>query len=203
MAPGGGERGVTLLEVTLLLLVAVSLLGALMPTATSVVRHAEATQAQTDMARIRDAILAALSEMARTHFTIDGTATGTQVELLVGDGDAPRELSATGNAQWRRLVAATGRIDFLERHLVTNNPRGNVANAYPTAGLTPWRGAYLTAPIDPDPWGNRYAVNVEFLGPSTDDVVVFSTGPDEEIDSALKSNPLVATDDDIIVLVEA
>jgi type II secretory pathway pseudopilin PulG len=198
------QDGLTLIEVTLTLLVSVIVLGALMPTASSVIRHAETTAATEDMENIRDAILSALSDIGLTLFTNDGTSTGTRVEILVGDGDVPREISATGNASWRAEVSNTqGKIDFLERHLVTNNPRGSAANDYPTTGGTPWRGAYLTAPIDPGPWAGRYAVNVEFLGAAVQDVVVYSTGPDGEVDSAYRANPLVAGDDDIIVLVEA
>ena len=54
-----------------------------------------------------------------------------------------------------------------------------------------WRGAYLPGPIGPDPWGTRYAVNVEFLaralgaGPSgnVNDVFVISAGPDRVVDT--------------------
>ncbi len=28
-----------------------------------------------------------------------------------------------------------------------------------------WRGPYLSSPIGPDPWGNRYLVNTMFLAP--------------------------------------
>ena len=72
----------------------------------------------------------------------------------------------------------------------------------PGYGGNPWRGAYMTAPIDPDPWGNRYAVNVEFLTGGSQDVVAFSSGPDEQIDSAYSQNGLTAGDDDLMVLVE-
>jgi hypothetical protein len=130
-------------------------------------------------------------------------------------------VSATGSALWQGTVDnATGLVDFLERHLVTNNPRGNAANAYAPSVLSgEWRGAYLNAPVDPDPWGNRYAVNVEFLGTGGPppcgvgggrggggnpcyDVVVYSAGPDEQIDTPYAGDPLLAVDDDLIVLVE-
>jgi hypothetical protein len=76
-----------------------------------------------------------------------------------------------------------------------------------------WRGAYLTAPIDPDPWGNRYAVNVRYLDPRADtpndvagtmdngwsnDVVVISAGSDEEIDTPYAVDGLAPGDDDIL-----
>ena len=68
-----------------------------------------------------------------------------------------------------------------------------------------WRGAYISAPVDPDPWGNRYAVNVQWLqGTSTErknDVIVLSTGPDEQIDTAFEADGITPGDDDIIVVV--
>jgi len=70
----------------------------------------------------------------------------------------------------------------------------------------------MTAPIDPDPWGNRYAVNVGFLDPVAnsanataatingyeEDVVVLSAGPDEEVDTEWAVDGLTPGDDDIL-----
>ena len=60
----------------------------------------------------------------------------------------------------------------------------------------------MSAPIDPDPWGNRYAINSEWTNGGPEDVVVFSAGPDEEIDSAYAANGLTAGDDDLVLLVQ-
>ena len=122
--------------------------------------------------------------------------------MLVSDGDTPRTLGAGGSALWDDPVdpAAAQPVDFLERHLVTNTPGG--AGAYTTAGGAPWRGAYISAPLDPDPWGNRYAVNVLHLRTSTtNDVFVMSAGPDEEIDTAFTVDGATPGDDDIIAVV--
>jgi hypothetical protein len=197
------DRGLTLFEVTLLLTVTTALVAAMAPTLTSTIRHAETAAATAAMTDISVQVLEVLDDIGYADFTVDGVESSTQVEMLVSDGDIPREVSGTGDAQWQRVVNnATGLVDFLERHLVTNNPRGNVANAYNPPGAPEWRGAYLNAPIDPDPWGNRYAVNVEFLTGGSDDVVVLSAGPDEQIDSLYEDNGLAAGDDDIVVLVE-
>ena len=93
-------------------------------------------------------------------------------------------------------------VDFLERHLVTNTPAGG---AYSTVAA--WKGAYLSAPVEPDPWGNRYAVNTQFLkatNPATltsNDVFVLSAGPDEQIDTVFTKNGITPGDDDIINVV--
>jgi hypothetical protein len=198
------EAGVTLIEVALMLTATAALMAALAPTLSATIRHAELAAATTAMGEIRTQLLAILGDMSYTDLTVDGVQNSTEVEMLVSDGDIPRELSASGNASWQQPTnLTTGLVDFLENHLVQNQPRGNPANAYnPPGPATEWRGAYLTSPVDPDPWGNRYAANVQFLGASTDDVVVFSAGPDEEVDSVYQANGLTPGDDDLVVLVE-
>lgn len=206
MRPLSTERGVTLMEVAIMMVATSAIVGALMPAVAATLRRAETTEATTAMNTIRDQLLQALNDLNYNRFSINGQNTGTRVQRLVSDGDIPREVSATGSATWQAPVDdLTGLTDFLERHLVTNNPGGNPANAYPTAGGNPWRGTYLNAPINPDPWGNRYMVNSQFFGGGalTQDVVVYSAGPDEEIDTQYSANPLAAGDDDLIVLVEA
>jgi hypothetical protein len=83
----------------------------------------------------------------------------------------------------------------------------------------------MTGPVDPDPWGNRYAVNVAFLDPSPTavlggitatlavgsaigvldyprmDVFVLSAGPDEEIDTKSAQDGVVPGDDDFVYVV--
>jgi type II secretory pathway pseudopilin PulG len=198
------ETGVTLIEVTLMLIVSMSILGALAPILSAVVRRAENAAATTAMNRIALQMRQALTDMSTTIFTFDGSKTSaSRVNVLVTDGDIPRECTAVSTActAWQATVNNTsGLTDFLERHIVLNMPRGSAANDYPT---DIWKGAYLTPPLDPDPWGNRYAVNVQFLGADTNDVVVLSAGPDEKIDTAYQANPLAAGGDDLIVLLEA
>lgn len=198
------EQGLTLMEVAIMLTSTVVVLGVLAPTVSGVVRRAETAAAASAMAKMQTQVLQMLTDLNYRNFTIDGTKTGTQVDLLVSDGDTPLQVSVAGSATWQQPVDNTsGLTDFLERHLVMNQPRGDAANAYTTTAASYWKGAYLTAPVDPDPWGNRFGVNVRHLGNSdSNDVVVFSAGPDEEIDTQFTANPLSAGDDDLIVLVE-
>lgn len=200
------EAGLTIVEVTLMLIVSMSMVAALVPTIASTVRRAETVAATSAMTDIRNQIIKTLVDINYKNFTIDGEKNGTVVQLLVSDGDTPRECTAgaTACASWQAAVDdGTGLSDFIERHLVTNNPRGDVLNDYPVTGNNIWKGPYLNSPNDPDPWGNRYMINVQFLGNDTNDVVVLSAGPDEVIDTAFTANPIVVGGDDIIVLVEA
>ena len=156
------------------------------------------------------------------------------VYVLVSDGDIP-EIGRNGNDEWAEEVDFS-RVDFFEYHLVTNRPGNDTDNAYRTpldlnkgAGAYnsdpmfarvesggfnsefAWRGPYITAPVDPDPWGNRYAANVRYMPARADtdnstperngfaeDVVVLSAGPDEEIDTGFEVDGLTPGDDDIL-----
>jgi type II secretory pathway pseudopilin PulG len=133
-------------------------------------------------------------------------ASTNRVDLLVSDGGRTPAIysgatRSSGTPDWNTAVNNTtvGKLDY---YLVTNTPSNTTNNAYRTAanmtvtaqfdpdsGQTynsphAWRGAYLPGPIGADPWGNRYAVNVEYLaralgtGPSgnVNDVIVLSAG---------------------------
>lgn len=194
------ERGITLVEATIVLLVMAVLIAAAAPITSRTVDRSKLTKAFNDTKAINTAINNFLTEFtAFTPFTITGTAIGSTVQMLVSDGDIPD--LGTGDASWTNVVntASAPFVDFLERHLVTNTPGGTGAYAVGSPG---WRGAYINAPIDPDPWGNRYAVNVLFLRSSTaNDVFVLSAGPDERIDTPFTVNGAVPKGDDITSVV--
>jgi len=190
-------RGLSLLEVTFMMTLLAALGAAIAPTLAATVRNARTARAMLDAQTIRDGI----NNFKGNGFSIF-TSTGSQlalnqVEFLYGDGDIPE---AGSSASWRNTTANSVN-DFLEEHLVVNSFNG--VFAYSTLLAPIWRGAYLNAPVNPDPWGNRYAVNVIYLGASVNDVVVLSAGPDEAVDTADTGNPLTAADDDIVILVEA
>jgi hypothetical protein len=195
----------TTLELMTMLSISMALATVLVPVMQPVLRRAEMSRAQYEMLAIAFEINQELNDLNNfsNGFTVDGVRTGTQVQLLVSDGDTPRELLGSGSNLWQRPVDNTaGLVDFLERHMATNNPRGNSANAYPVTGGNPWRGAYLTGPVDADSWGNRYAVNTDYLDANANDVVVLSAGPNEVIETAWSANPLTAGGDDLIQLVQ-
>ena len=158
------------------------------------------------------------------------------VSILVSDGDIPEVEALSGGADWAHPVDLNI-VDFFANHLVMNAPGGNPANAYRTpsdltnAAADPmfardesggfnsefaWRGPYVTAPILPDPWGNRYAANVMYLEARIDtpnltafangfreDVIVHCAGPDEEVDTDFDVDGLAPGDDDIIYTLSA
>ena len=195
-----GKNGISLIEVVIILAVAAILAGALTPTLLTSFRKAKLRQAQTATCTIKDAILAFRLDVTTDGFVQDATlppASQLPVELAIGDGDIP-ELGPDGSAEWVRPVNFL-EVDLLGYHIVSNKPGNDSLHAYGS-----WGGAYITAPIRPDPWGNRYMVNTVYLqSGATYDTVVLSAGSDEEVDSLWSQDGFVAGDDDIFCLVSA
>ena len=157
-------------------------------------------------------------------------AAGNRVDLLVTEGQTPTiDPSAVrpgaGVTDWDDAVNNAA-IQLLDHYLVTNTPSSLAANAYRTASSMSattefdpdvgamfnaehaWRGAYLPGPLGADPWGNRYAVNVEFLerplgaGPSgnVNDVFVLSAGDDGRVDTRFAVDGVTSGNDVIAVV---
>lgn len=197
--------GISLVEATIILSVFAILAAALSPVLSTAIDGAKRARARDDAEAICTAIQQFFADTGKNFFQTDGNdpaGRATPVELLISDGDVP-DLGPAGDNQWRAPFNGTT-VDTLANHLVQNTPGDDPARSYPTGG---WRGAYLTAPVDPDPWGNRYAVNVKFFAPRNktggsgrEDIVVISAGPDEEIDTDFDRDGLAPGDDDIIFL---
>jgi type II secretory pathway pseudopilin PulG len=168
-----------------------------------------------------------------------------RVDLLVSDGDVPTLATAVATDTLWTLAVNGLEVDTLSNHLAENAPGDDSDQRYRNPGdITipfvggnnidfarsessgfnapyAWRGAYLRSPVNPDPWGNRYAVNVAFLDPAPTaviagvpvafgpgdyprlDVFVVSAGPDEQIDTSVAQDGAVPGDDDFIYLVGA
>lgn len=182
----------------MILAVAALLAGSLTPTLLRVHRRQKLLRARRDTCALRDAVQALLNDVGTDGIVQDASRPlGDQqpVELAVGDGDIPR-LGPDGSPEWVRTVNLQ-EVDFLAYHVATNRPGNEPSGAYPG-----WRGAYIEAPVDPDPWGNRYMVNAQYLASGTAyNAVVLSAGPDEEVDSAWAQSGFTAGDDDIFCTV--
>lgn len=193
-------RGLTIIELTVMLAVLGILAAALIPSVSNLIGTAKLTRARSDVNAIKQATIALLNDTQARGLVRDGSAPlGAQqvVDLLVSDGDIP-SLGRDGDAAWLRKVDFSA-VDFMEYHLCTNRPGGAAGHAYEQ-----WNGAYLAAPIGPDPWGNRYMINSQYLASGNRyDVVVISAGPDEEIDSAFTQDGFLAGDDDIVSLISS
>jgi type II secretory pathway pseudopilin PulG len=214
------DAGLSLVEASVILSVVAILTAALAPSINAYISDAQHASARRDVEVIGSALSRMLSDVGESWILRDGNgaastnppshASGNRVDLLVTSGAAPSVAIARVSAgvDWDDPVdnAAVQRAEYF---LVENRPSNVAANAYRTASSMSvvgdfdpdsgalynaehaWRGAYMAGPIGPDPWGTRYAVNVEFLarpvgaGPSgnVNDVVVVSAGPDRVVDT--------------------
>jgi type II secretory pathway pseudopilin PulG len=155
------------------------------------------------------------------------------LEMLISDGDTPDGEGDVGDS-WRWREPWSGHpVDTLANHLVTNTPGNEWWARYRTpddlrtgapsrqfafasqqgmGARFAWRGPYVSGRVGSDPWGNRYAVNVQYLDPVADsatgddagylyDVFVLSAGPDEEVDTPFSIDGVSAGDDDLISVI--
>jgi prepilin-type N-terminal cleavage/methylation domain-containing protein len=196
------QHGFSLVEATIVLAVIAVLAGAAAPSVSRTLAQGRLARAHNDVQAIATAVHNVVTEHTLfVPFTSTGAVDGDAIEMLVSDGDIP--FTAIGATNWDDVVAccaAAVDVAFLEAHLVNNAGLG-AAGSY-AVGAGGWRGAYINAPIDPDPWGNRYAVNAEYLKSTTfNDVFVLSAGPDEAIDTPFTFNGARPGDDDLIAIV--
>jgi type II secretory pathway pseudopilin PulG len=248
------ERGLSLVEATIILAVMATLSAIMAPTISDWIGSARLTRAHEDSQNIAQAIQSFITDTGESKFLRVAKGSGTagqppadrldphRVDLLVGDGDiAPLGPGVSGETFWTQAVNDAA-VDTLVNHLVENTPGSSSANRYRTpsdiatgggggnidfarsesGGFNApysWRGPYIKGPVDPDPWGYRYAVNVAFLDPSPQgtvsgvttgfaladyprlDVFVLSAGPDREIDTRSAQDGAVPGDDDILFVV--
>ncbi len=234
------ERGFTLVEVTIILLVLVILSTIMLPQIGGFNRRARFVRVKEDLGAICSLIKAMLDDVGEgavseeagyDHPPIRTWATG----LLIGEGDKPSgpDGDSDGRSKWRLdffdmfdVETATGKeisfqVDRLGNHLISNTPMDDAGNRWRTpndmeqgfSSLFAWRGPYMNDQISPDPWGNRYAVNVFALyspprvGPLdrfSSAVVCFSAGPDGNVDTDF-NQPFGWTtgDDDLTALLQA
>jgi prepilin-type N-terminal cleavage/methylation domain-containing protein len=153
------QQGFTLIEVIVAIAVVAILAGIITP---SVIKHlddSKQSRAQNDCLVIGTAIGSFYKDVARWP---NMTAAGTVgVTLLVSEGNTPAVGAGVGT--WNTALN-NGAVDLLSNHLSANTPKTQTANVYPTSATAPgsefvWRGPYQTQ-FPPDPWGNRYAVNI-------------------------------------------
>jgi type II secretory pathway pseudopilin PulG len=208
------QRGLSLIEVTIMVMVMSVLSAVMSPVIGDYVNDARHVKAADDVQ-----VLAAT--FSRFVFDAPGTESGEgtwrQFDLLVGAGLAP-EVGEGGDATWAAAVDHQ-RVGLLEEHLITNAPGYRPASGDPAAFVARgWRGPYLGtvigpdpwghryAPylgtvIGPDPWGHRYAINVGGWSRRGADVVVLSAGPDGRIGTPITHSGAARGGDDVLAVI--
>jgi len=184
-----GSRGLSLVEVTIMLLVLMTLTGVLAPSIMDFVNDARWVKAKEDCEAIGVSVVRLMRDVGPClKFNGAGRCTrANRVDLLYSDGpdvtpddvsgEAATDFNGGGNTtsalNWH---ADSARGDSMTRQFVDNGSGpgypapadlGSADFGGPGAGLG-WRGAYLSSPVGPDPWGHRYLVNTVFLAVARD-----------------------------------
>ena len=233
--------GLSLVEVTIMLLVLMTLTGVLAPSIMDFVRDAQWVKAKEDCEAIGVSVVRLMRDVGPClKFNGRGTCSmANRVDLLYSDGPdvAPDDVSGdaaagfdgggntAGALNWH---ADSARGDSMAHQLVDNGggpdypaPADLDASGTggPGSGLG-WRGAYLSSPIGPDPWGHRYLVNSVFLAVARDaesgggegqrsggwshDAFCISAGPNGQYETPFGGNAAHGVDrrgDDLIFII--
>jgi type II secretory pathway pseudopilin PulG len=183
------ERGMSLIEATIILMVLGLLTAVLSPAMGDYVNDARDVKVKEDVEAVGLSIMRTIRD-SRSPFLqrayvagAAGLTEANRADLVVGEGATPALATAlvdftNGNLSapinWDDAIGTPVTVDAMADHLITNAAnypvpsQASFALGGPQFGLG-WRGAYLSA-IGPDPWGNRYAANTAFLGVATDSV---------------------------------
>ncbi len=175
-------RGLSLVEVTIMLLVLMLLTGVLAPSIFDFVNDAKWVKVKEDceaiglsVARLARDVGPCLKFSGHKECTKDNRvdilySDGPDVTASDMEGDATTMFDSSGNiAMHLNWWKDDYRGDAMERQFVTNYahyPTPGTLGTYTRVGPQfnlGWRGAYLSGPIGPDPWGRRYLVNSVFL----------------------------------------
>ena len=183
-----GQKGLSLVEVTIMLLVLMLLTSVLAPSIFDYVKDAERVKIKEDCEAIGTSIARLVRDVGPCLIVGSGGVCDRdhRADLLYSDGDKPTSYGpvsalsgdTTDNTMvdWNTASYLAGNKDSLADQLVTNASQyktpvqkiwGNQSNPLPLFS-TGWRGAYLAPPIGPDPWGHMYMVNSMFLSAASD-----------------------------------
>lgn len=238
------QSGMSLVEATIILMVLAVLTGVLAPGVADYVNDARDTKVKEDIEAFGISIMRLLRDSRESCLLLDASSNSctllNRVDLLYSDGANPtvsvnsysvQNVGITGgDANWLGHTDEVPQKDTAANQLILNTPSGLAANQYddptssyatggPRSGIG-WRGAYLAAPVGPDPWGNAYQSNTAFLNVANNnagsgegqtsggwryDTIVISSGRNGAIETqyALSSGTgaTVAGGDDVVYVV--
>ena len=112
-------------------------------------------------------------------------------------GASPSARGRAAAAGWDASLGSRS-VGLLNDQLQENTP-GYTPHVW--ANAFGWRGPYVQDPVGPDPWGQRYAVNVGALFRPGLDMVVVCAGPDGRVEMPFARDGALPSGDDLAELV--
>jgi type II secretory pathway pseudopilin PulG len=189
------HAGFSIAEITIILTTLSVLGAAVSPSISDYVSDARRVRASSDVRVIASSLVRFLHDVGGK---VTPPSNSHGVDVLVGAGATPA-LGSHIDAEWALPIDGAG-VALLDDYLVTNSigyPRGS-ARWLVAKG---WSGPYVESGVGPDPWGNRYAVNVRTLaGTLGSSTVVLCAGPNGVIETAFNRGGLALGGDDIVGL---
>jgi prepilin-type N-terminal cleavage/methylation domain-containing protein len=191
------KGGFTLLELILVLAIISVLISIILPVVRGEIKGAERVSARLQAERIYQAVLDFYNDLGFLPIYIDYQERPHQREryniLRSFYGKAPEAI----DSRWLE----TTKTGYIEDQLITNQP--GYREKKTEKEKYGWDGPYLRKYLPPDPWGNKYYINVEFLDkkrkPSERHRVwIISAGPNKIIDTTyqqLQTNGTLQEDD--------
>jgi type II secretory pathway pseudopilin PulG len=200
--------GFTLIELTVVLAVVVTLALVLTPSIANFINDSRVAKARNDCQTLASAIFQFYRDTGffpvwRIAPNGEPGLPANRLQVLASQGNPPLEDVPTA---W-----STVGIGGLVEQLVSNAPGYTLKT--PTSQFG-WNGPYFSSDIGPDPWGNRYLVNIGLIDTSPGAVTlsgqqkravwVLSAGPNGTVDTPF-SQPILnalAGGDDIAVRIQ-
>ena len=187
------ERGMSLVEATVILMVLATLTAVIAPAAGTYLQDARNVKAAEDVEAIGSAIDRLLSDTGllclamassscakssgRVELLVSGTAVGANEPTVSAAalGSITTDTASATTLNWAGGTSEVGDSfrDLMDDQFVTN-AAGYTAVVFtkgggPRVGLG-WRGSYLNGPIGMDPWGRMYQASTVFLSIASDAV---------------------------------
>lgn len=186
-------KGFTMIEVVITLAVVAILAAILVPIISQNIQSARSARASADVNTIGKAIVQFHQDMGK--WPVERVSGGSNMSLLFADTDIDSNGvpdTSTIPAIWNTIPAAN--CLSLYHNLVNN------VNAYSSIQVTEsisWNGPYLSS-VPPDPWGNPYLVNAQWLWTAGGgNVYVLSPGPRRpaHVETPFNGTPPADSDD--------
>jgi hypothetical protein len=196
MRPRNSERGISLADVTIMLMVMSVMSAVMTPVIGDYVNEARRVKAAEDV-QVLSATFSRFAFDAQTEMPSDKD--WRHYDVLVGEGETPM-VGTGGDAGWASEADAN-RVGRLGDHLITNAPGYSTSRNPVAFWARGWRGPYLGTGVGPDPWGHRYAINVGSLTRRGACLVVLSAGPNGVIETPFARSGLLAGGDDLLAVI--